>query len=447
MDFTAFEQAVRAAAEARGITEYELYFLTAEETSVSAFQHEVNNFTSSVEGGVCLRCQAGGRMGYASTQALDPAEAEDLVRRAADNASSLETSEPEPLGEAGHAYLTLPAPAPLPTAAQLTEAVLTAQNDLYAADAAVVDGSASQAGAVRMCVEIRNSHGLALRHEAAYSLFFAEAVVSDGQEMTDAFEVKTGDYAAIDRAAVVRKLVADAKAKMGADVAPTGSYPVVFAPSAFASLLETYSDIFSSEIADKGLSLLAGKEGETIAAQGVTLVDDPFFPQNPMQMPFDAEGTPTYSKKVIENGVLNTLLYNAKTAAKAGRKTTANAAKGSYASRIAVEPFTLYLQPGAMAEEELLAQAGNGVYINSLGGLHAGANTISGDFSLQSAGFLIKDGKKAGAVKAFTVAGNFYSLLRNITAVASNLELPYAAGSTAFASPSVLVEGLSIAGK
>ena len=104
----------------------------------------------------------------------------------------------------------------------------------------------------------------------------------------------------------------------------------------------------------------------------------------------------------------------------------------------------MYLAPGQVTEDELLAKAGNGVYINSLGGLHAGANTVSGDFSLQSAGFMIENGKKTKSVKSFTVAGNFYDLLKNITAVASNLELP---GMANFGAPSVLVEGLSIAGK
>jgi PmbA protein len=95
----------------------------------------------------------------------------------------------------------------------------------------------------------------------------------------------------------------------------------------------------------------------------------------------------------------------------------------------------------------LLEQAGNGVYINALGGLHAGANVISGDFSLQSAGFLIENGKKTKAVKSFTVAGNFFDLLRQITALSDTVKLPMATGSTNYGSPSVLVEGLSIAGK
>ena len=97
--------------------------------------------------------------------------------------------------------------------------------------------------------------------------------------------------------------------------------------------------------------------------------------------------------------------------------------------------------------DELLKKAENGVYISSLEGLHAGADPVSGDFSLQSAGFMIEGGIKTTAVKSFTVAGNFYDLLKNITALANNCQLPMAMGMTAFGSPSVRVDGLSIAGK
>ena len=166
-----------------------------------------------------------------------------------------------------------------------------------------------------------------------------------------------------------------------------------------------------------------------------------------MPMNFDAEGSPTHKKCVIENGKLNTLLYNLKTAAVAGKKTTGNASKAGYDAAVAVRPFTMYLENGSLTEEELLAKAGNGVYITDLSGLHAGANPISGDFSLQSAGFMIRDGKKCEYVKSFTVAGNFYDLLKNITALANNCHLPNAMGSTAFGAPSVLVDGLSVAGK
>ena len=237
------------------------------------------------------------------------------------------------------------------------------------------------------------------------------------------------------------------ESELGGDIAPTGQYPVVFAPEAMCSLLQVFSSIFSSEAAQKGLSQLADKEGQIIASSAVTLVDDPFHKENPEPINFDAEGSPTHKKNIIEKGKLNTLLYNLKTAAVAGKKTTGNAAKGGYDAAVMVRPFTMYLENGTLTEAELLAKAEGGVCITSLEGLHAGANPISGDFSLQSSGFMIKDGKKADYVKSFTVAGNFYEVLKNIEALADNCQLPMAMGMTAFGSPSVRVSGLTVAGK
>ena len=80
MEFQAFKQAVIAAAAARGVAEYELYYQTAESTSVEVFRDQVNDFTAAVDGGVCLRCVVNGKMGYASTEELSEAAAQALVR-------------------------------------------------------------------------------------------------------------------------------------------------------------------------------------------------------------------------------------------------------------------------------------------------------------------------------------------------------------------------------
>ena len=448
MDFNAFKEAVIREAQSLGITDYELYYQQAESTSVSAFMHEINQFTGSTEGGVCLRCIVDGKMGYASTEALSEAEAAALIRRAADNARTLETEDPVFLGEGGQTYQPLTVEAyELPSTEKLIATVLDTQEKIYKAHEAVIDGSSTQGISERSRIAIYNSRGLDLQYENSVTGLVVAAVVSDGKEMSNDYQIKLGKLDTIDTDTLTKKAAETAYGKLGGDVAPTGQYPVVFDSEAMSDLLATFCSIFSSEAAQKGLSKLADKEGTVIASPIVTLVDDPFHPENPMPINFDAEGSPTACKKVIENGVLNTLLYNLKTAAVAGKTTTGNAAKGSYTAPVAVRPFTMYLAGGDMTEEELLAKAANGVYINSLSGLHAGANPISGDFSLQSAGFLIENGRKTTPVKSFTVAGNFYGLLKNITALANNSHLPTAMGMTAFGAPTVLVEGLSVAGK
>ena len=443
MDFTTFKNLVIAHCEELGIADYELYYQAAESTSVSAFQHEINQFTSSTEGGICFRCIVSGKMGYASTEELSEEAAASIVARAADNASVLEAEEPVFQGEGGKSYAKLERePYGMPATEALISKVLETQEQIYAANPAVIDGSSTQGIAERSITAIYNSRDL--RSETTLAGLVVAAVVSNGKEMANDYQIKLGALDTIDTENLTKKAAETALGKLGGDVAPTGQYPVVFDPEAMSDLLATFSGVFSAENAQKGLSKLADKEGKTVASQAVTLVDDPFHPESPVQRTFDAEGSPTFCKQIIEKGEFRTLLYNLKTANLAGKETTGNASKAGYDSPVGIRPFTMYLAPGEITEEELLKKAGNGVYINSLGGLHAGANPVSGDFSLQSAGFMIENGKKTTAVKSFTVAGNFYDLLKNVTAVASNLELP---GMGSFGSPSVLVEGLSIAGK
>ena len=445
MDFQNFKNAVIAKCAELGITEYELYYQCAQSTSVDTFQHSVNEFTASQEGGVCFRCIVNGQMGYASTEALNAEQAAAIVVRAADNASVLEAEEQVFLSEGGQEYEPMEDNSyPLPSTEEIISTILSTQEKIYAASPNVIDGSQTQGIAESSEIAIYNSKGLDLHASNTLSGLIAVAVVTNGKEMANDYQIKLGKMSEIDTDILAKKAVDSALQTLGGDVAPTGSYAVVFNSEAMCSLLGVYSSIFSSEAAQKGLSKLAGKEGETIASELLTLIDDPFRKGSLVSRNFDAEGSPTHTKKIIENGVFSTLLYNLKTAAVAGKKTTGNASKAGYDSAVGISPFTMYIAPGEMTEEELLAKAGNGVYITSLAGLHAGANPISGDFSLQSSGFMIENGKKAGYVKSFTVAGNFYDLIKNITAIASNLEMP---GMGRFGSPSVLVEGLSIAGK
>lgn len=445
MDFQEFKLAVMARCRELGIGDYELYYQTAESTSVSAYQHEINQFTGSLEGGVCLRCICGDTMGYASTEQLSPESAAALVDRAVDNGAALETKEPVYLCPGGREYpVSKQSEKALPSPEELVRRVLQTQEQLYAASAKVVDGCTTQGFSERSEIAIFNSRGLDLQDVNLLSGLVVGAVVTDGTEKANDYQIVLGDPGAIDTRALTEKAVNAALEKLGGDCAPTGKYPVIFDPEAMSDLLAAFSPVFSSENARKGLSRLAGQEGQTIAAPVVTVVDDPAYPGSPIHRSFDAEGCPAFRKTIISEGKLETLLYDLKNAALAGRETTGNASKANYDSPVGIRPFTLYLAPGTMTEEALLKQATDGVYIHSLGGLHAGANPVTGDFSLQSAGFLLEGGKKTAHVKSFTVAGNFYELLRNITAVADNLEFP---GMGTVGSPSVLVEGLSIAGK
>lgn len=448
MDFNSFKKAIVAAAQEKGLAEYELYFQACEATSVSAYKQEINQFSSTTEGGACFRCIVDGKMGYASTEDLNPAHAASVVERAMDNAAALETEEQVFLCQGGQNYRKYAGKNyKLPDAQELIQKVLQAQAQLYETDEAVVDGTTTQGVSESSYIAICNSKGLDVKTEVRLAGLVLGAVVSDGKEKANEHRIKLDRLDQIDVASLAKETVERAKAKLGGEPAPTGAYPVVFSPEAMSDMLAVFAGVFSAETVQKGLSKLDGKEGQLIASPVVTIIDDPFHQDNPEPRIFDAEGSPTYKKAIIEKGELKTLMYNLRTANVAGKKTTGNASKAGYAATVRVNPFTMYLKGGELTEQQLLAMAGDGVFINNLSGLHAGANPVTGDFSLQSAGFMIEKGQKTVPVRSFTVAGNFYQLLKSVRAVADNMTLPFATGKTAYGAPSTLVDGLTIAGK
>jgi len=125
-------------------------------------------------------------------------------------------------------------------------------------------------------------------------------------------------------------------------------------------------------------------------------------------------------------------------------ETTGNASRS--AASIGTRAFSFYINPGEMTREELFAKAANGIYVTEMKGFHAGANAVTGDFSIESAGFLIEDGKIGAPIKSFTVAGNFFELLKQIAAIDNVLEMK-APGFSQIGSPDVLVPDMSVAGE
>ena len=211
------------------------------------------------------------------------------------------------------------------------------------------------------------------------------------------------------------------------------------------SLLAVYSAVFNARNVQMGMSLLRGKLGETIASDCVTITDDP--DRNASSIHFDAEGVATYRKCVVENGVLKTFLHNRESAKADGVVSTGNASKGGYSSPIGISPFVFAIEPGSLSLDELFKKANNGVYITEIKGLHAGADAVTGDFSLECAGYLIKDGKKSNAVKSFTIAGNFFELLKSVDSLSNDLQLGVSGGGfTTFGAPDVLIMDASLAG-
>lgn len=449
MRMNEFKEAVIAAAKARNIEEYEFYGAKSDSINTGALMHAIDEFSTETMEGVCFRCIANGRMGYASTELFTLEEAERIVDAALENAASIESEDKVFIHTPGDTYENIaPIDTVEPTAAQLIESVMSIHEKAYKADSRIIDGSQTFGSFDRSSITICNSKGLDLQYSDAYSQFGCVAVAKDGENMYNGFVMKAVDYAKLDEDAIVKEAVEDAIAQIGQESVDSGTYNIVLSGKMVASLLGVYFSIFTGESVQRGLSLLKDKEGEVIASDLVTLVDDPFCEDTFLRMPFDSEGVATYRKNIIEKGKLNTLLYNLETAYKAGVKSTGNGKKLTYSSSVSTLPYNLYLAKGGCGEKEDIFKAvGNGIYVTSLNGLHAGANPVTGDFSIASEGYLIENGEKSRPAKNFTISGNFYQLLKDITMVGDDLKFSTPRSGCCFGSPTVTVKDIAVAGK
>src|SRR5690606_2158459 len=180
-------------------------------------------------------------------------------------------------------------------------------------------------------------------------------VVKQGDETKSGFTVKiTKDFSELNVDEIVKEAAEEALSYLGEQSIPSRKYPIILRKDAAADLLDTFTSIFSAEVAQKGRSLLKDKEGEKIAAETVTIVDDPFYEKGFASRNFDGEGVASKVCTVVENGTLNTLLHNQKTAKKAGVETTGHAYKASYKGTLVIAPSNFYIKPSEKTYDELI---------------------------------------------------------------------------------------------
>jgi len=438
------EFAVRAMvyAQSIGCASSELFYANGESFEVNANGGEIDRYSVSREAGVSVRVSINGREGYAYTERID--EPEKLVDHAADNARCIESDDEHPMQTKQTYQAVVREDSALKNLSESERITLAKRLEqaCLALDPRVKRVVYCTAGYDSGTVVMENSLGLHAERTTDSSYIYVMPSVEDGLELQTGFAFCMGTEAA-NMESCAKEAVEDALGKLGASPVDSGCYRVLLKPYAMCDLLSAFSGMFSADAAQKGLSLLAGKEGETIASEIVTLWDDPFDPVAPRA--FDSEGTPCSKKAVIERGVLKTLLHNLKTAKKAGTQSTGNASRRSAASTVSIAPTVFRVEAGENNFEELLKDLGRGLVISELEGIHAGVDPVSGDFSLKAAGFLVENGAVVRPVSNITVAGNFVSMMKDVAAVGSDLRFGMPQGGY-FGSPSILVSGLTVAG-
>lgn len=448
MEKALFIEKLLKAALAAGIEAAEVY--TSDRDSFRAMTHngEVDNYSVSNRSGLSLRGLYNGKMGYASTEAYDDEAVGMLVNGVIESAELVEDDAVQEIYRGDEKYPEVDNYAKeldnVTEKEKLDFLLETEKKALACGDERIKQVNYNMITTNSVSTRIVNSYGLDLQHHDNMAVAYVSVVAKEGNRVATGGSVACSrDFNTFSSDKLAKEAVEEALFYLNASPVPSGTYRVIIDRKCMPDLLGVFSGVFSADQAQQGMSLLAGKEGEQIAAECVTLMDDPLMPGGLASAAFDSEGVASKTKTVIDHGKLTTLLHNLKTARKAGVKSTGNASKQGYSSPITVQPTNFYFKPGEKTLDELMEDVGNGLVITDVSGLHAGANAVSGDFSLLSKGYTIENGKKGRAVEQITVAGNFYAMLKNIRAFGCDLEF----NGSPIGSPSVDVGEMNVAGK
>ena len=434
-------------AMARGASGAECTVAEGDEFSVEVRMREVESLKEAGSRGVGLRILMGKRTGSSYTSDLSGEGIERMVRSAFEIAE-ITTEDPhaglpdaDEMGSiAGDLRLysngieNLDPAQNIALAKRAEEAAFDTDPRISNSDGASFDAATGRHA-------FANSRGFAGEYRTSSCSLSASPVARDGDSMErDYWFTMARDPGGLQDAGAVGRMAAGrALRRLHPVKVETRKAPVVFEPRTARSLLDSVFDAVHGMSVYRQESFLAGKLGEKVADESVTVIDDATIPGLFGTSPFDDEGVPSRRTPVIERGVLKSYLLNSYAARKLGMKTTGNAARG-LAGNAGIGHGNFFLEAGVQTPSRIIAGIANGFFVTGLLGF--GVNIVTGDYSRGATGLWIRDGELAFAVSEVTIAGNLRDMLLGVEAVGDDLEFQ---GS--FAAPTLKIGEMTVGGK
>ena len=407
----------------------------------------------SEEAGLNLRVVAQGRMGVAGTTAATP-DPEALVARARASAE---------LGETVDLAFPTAAASRLPSIPTFFDRTANASlDDLIRMGKRLVERLERPDSQVNVSVErevadtaVGNSAGARGEYRTTGIAVTADVTRIAGDDVLMIYDQYVGADmpTAADLEALVRSIETRLTVALTVVAPPEGALPVVFTPAGLAAVVLPLEQALSGKTVLQGSSPLAGKVGETMFDERLSIVDDPLTPGRPASRPIDDECVPSRATGLVERGTVGRFVYDLETAARARTESTGNGRRGFFgkphirytnivfrmAANAVGAQHAAPLQPDPLGGG-LLANIDDGLIVDDLIGVGQG-NVISGAFSHPvGLAYRVQRGEVTGRVKDAAVAGNAYDLLKRIGGFGTDGRWLGARWS-----PSLLLEGVSVA--
>jgi PmbA protein len=421
-------------ARARPQEAMEVYVARGHDTEVRAFEGEVESLSTSTSAGIGIRvllpgggASDGARVGFAWAGSLDPAVVQATLEDARDNASFASPDPEVALAEPdGHPVADLDlwdeSLLHVSTDAKIAMAI-DLERQVRQADARIRQVSSADYGDEWSEKALASTNGIRAASRATGSFLSVSAIAGDGPESQTGggFSVGRG-FAQLDPDHAANDAVRRATRLLGATKARSGRCTVVFDPRVVSTILAVLSTALSGEAVVKGRSFFAGRVGEAVASPNVSLVDDPTDRRAFGAAAVDGEGLACRRNVLVDGGVLQGFLYDTVSARRAGAHSTGSAVRGGFAGTPTAGCRALVLAPGSAAADEILRSVGEGLYVQSVTGVHSGVNPVSGDFSVGAEGLMIRGGELAEPVREVTVASTLQRMLLDISHIGADLE-------------------------
>jgi PmbA protein len=432
---------------AGGATDAECTISEGEEFGASVRMRELENLIEAGSRGAGLRILIGKKTGASYTSDLSR-EGIDLMVKSAIELADITSEDPhaglpdpDELGAIeGDLGLFSPDVTGLETGVKIG-AAKRAEEAALATDPRIFNSEGGSFDTYAGRHIFANSRGFAGEYRSSYCSISASPVAREGESMERDHwshsarrfvDLESPEY--VGRTAAVRAL-----RRLNPVKVETQRVPVVFEPRTARSLLDSVYEAVHGMSIYRHESFLAGKLGEKVASEDVTIVDDGTIPGLFGTSPFDDEGVRSRRTSIVERGVLKSYLLNTYAARKLGLKTTGNASRG-LTGNAGIGHGNFYLEKGVQSPERIVAGVANGFYVTQLMGF--GVNIVTGDYSRGASGLWIRNGELAFAVSEVTIAGNLKDMLMGIEAAGTDLEFR---GS--LAAPTIKIGEMTVAGK
>lgn len=440
------QDAIRQALAA-GATDAECTMAEGAEFSANVRMGELETLKEAGSRGAGLRVLIGKRMGASYTSDLSPEGIRQMVQSAIELAALTSEDphaglpEPEELGSLqtdlrlfSEETAELPTEQRIEMAKRAEAAALAVDPRIANSEGAGFDSSSS--GRV-----FANSRGFLGSYRSNYCSISAVPVATQNGSMErDYWHSTARSWKSLEEPETVgRKAAERAIRRLGATKVETQRAPVIFEPRIARTLLDNIFDAIDGRAIYRNASFLAGKLGEKIASEKITLIDDGTIPGLFGSSPFDDEGVPTRRTVVIERGVLKSYLLNTYTARKLGLKTTGNASRG-ITGNAGIGYGNFFIQPGERSPEEIVRSVKNGFFVTELFG--SGVNIVTGDYSRGAVGIWIRDGELAFPVSEVTIAGTLQEMLNGVAEIGSDLEF-----LSSVSSPTLMIGEMTVGGR